>query len=338
MYVAPRPDRRDDPNFALRMALLAAISVGMISFIMPAMPPVLASLPVGMMAGMRKAFDPKKAIGGPVALIVMVWLMSSLLTLLMPWPATFLIAVASLYFVAFYLIQATGNPIGMLILISVGLVSIIGMSSPLALEYLTDTFAEAGIFAMIAIPVLYFILPSASTESMVEEYTPAAGNHVRSALIRAIVLLGLSFWLYSFIDVSNMMMAIAAIFVLCFPTRERLFSEAVQRIKATILGASAAAIALFILTLNSHFFVLIGVIFLVGLFFSSKMMSGPYPPMVYQFGLSVALALIIGALTTQEPAYAALTRVVLTFAGTVVAALLTATLESLFEKPERQAA
>ncbi|MGQ3149202.1 MAG: hypothetical protein ACT6R5_21865, partial [Agrobacterium sp.] len=73
-----------------------------------------------------------------------------------------------------------------------------------------------------------------------------------------------------------------------------------------------------------------------GLFFSTKMMSGRYPPMVYQFSLSVALSLIIGALTTQEPAYAALTRVALTFGGTVIAALLTATLESLFEVSDRQ--
>jgi hypothetical protein len=336
MYVAPRPDYRNDPNFPLRMAFLAAISVAMISFIMPAMPPLLASLPVGLMAGMRKTFDPKKAIGGPLALIVMIWLMSGLLTLLMPWPATFLIAVASLYFVAFYLIQKTGNPIGMLILISVGLVSIIGMNSTAALESLRDTFAEAGIFAMIAIPVLYFVLPPSSHETMAEEYRPANGNHARSAAIRALVLLGLSFWLYSFLDMSNMMMAIAAIFVLCFPTRERLFAEARQRIMATVLGASAAAITLCILTINGHFFMLVGLVFLVGLFFSTKMMSGRYPPMVYQFSLSVALSLIIGALTTQEPAYATLTRVVLTFGGTIVAALTTATLESLLHAWDRR--
>lgn len=336
MHVTPRPERRDDPNFPLRMAVLATISVGMIPFIMPSMPPILASLPIGLMAGMRKAFDPKKAIGGPVALIVMIWLASGLLTLLMPWPAAFVIAVASLYFIGFYLIQSTGNPMGMLVLISVGLTSIIGMNSIAALDSLRDTFAEAGIFTMIAIPILYFLLPPATREMMIEDYTPASGNHVYSALIRAAVLLALSFWLYSFLGASNMMLVIAAIFVLCFPTRERTFAEAWQRVRATIRGASAAGFVLFIMTLNAHFFMLVGLVFLVALYFSSRMMSGRHPPMVYQFSLSVALSLIVGGLTTQEPSHAVLTRVALTFGGTIAAAVVTATLESLLLSPDRQ--
>ncbi len=337
MYVAPRPSRRDDPNFPVRMALLAAISVGLIPFVMPSMPPLMAALPVGLMAGMRKAFDPKKAIGGPVALIGIIWIMSFVLPMFMPWPAAFVLVIGSLYFLAFYIIQRTGNPIGMLILISVSLVSIMGMNSTASLEALRDTFTEAGIVALIAIPVLYLVLPPATGEEMIEEYTPAAGHHLRSAGIRATILLGLSFWLYSFLDMSNMMMAIAAIFVLCFPTRERLFAEAKERVMATLFGAVAAGTALFILTITAHFVVVVGLVFLVALYFASKMMSGRHPPMVYQFSLSVSLSLIVGALTTQEPSYAALTRVVLTFGGTIVAALLTATLESLLnaQSPDR---
>lgn len=331
MYVAPRPSQRDDPNFPVRMALLAAISVSLIPFIMPSMPPLMAALPVGLMAGMRKTFDPKKAIGGPVALITIIWIMSSVLPIFMPWPAAFVLVVGSLYLLAFYLIQRTGNPIGMLILISVSLVSIMAMNSTASLEALRDTFTEAGIVAMIGIPVLYVLLPPATDEAMIEEYEPAGGHHLRSAGIRATVLLGLSFWLYSVLDISNMMMAIAAVFVLCFPTRERLFAEAKERVTATVLGALAAGVALFILTVSAHFIVVVGLVFLVALYFASKMMSGKHPSMMYQFSLSVALSLIVGALTTQEPSYAAFTRVVLTFGGTIVAALLTATLESLLD-------
>ena len=92
MYVSPRPSFRDDPNFPLRMALLAVISVGAIPIVMPSMPALMAALPFGLMAGMRKAFDPKKAIGGPLALIMMIWLASGVLTLLMSWPVAFLTA------------------------------------------------------------------------------------------------------------------------------------------------------------------------------------------------------------------------------------------------------
>lgn len=60
------------------------------------------------------------------------------------------------------------------------------------------------------------------------------------------------------------------------------------------------------------------------------MVNGRSPPMVYQFSLSVMLALTLGALTNQEPVSATLLRVTLTLIGTVGAAYLSALLEILF--------
>ena len=51
--------------------------------------------------------------------------------------------------------------------------------------------------------------------------------------------------------------------------------------------------------------------------------------MVYQFAFSAAVVLVSSSLTTSEPGYAVLTRVVLTLGGAVAAALLTALLENL---------
>ena len=67
-----------------------------------------------------------------------------------------------------------------------------------------------------------------------------------------------------------------------------------------------------------------------GLYFGTRMMTGREPPMVYQFGFSAMLALVGGSLTSSEPGYAVLTRVVLTLAGAMAAVLLTALLEALF--------
>ncbi|MGO4452396.1 FUSC family protein [Phyllobacterium sp. TAF24] len=330
MYIAPRPLVEDDPYFPLRMAVMAAICVGAVPYVMPTMPPLFVALPIGLIAGLRKAFDIKKAIGGPLVLVLTVWLISGILAALMHWPAVFLLAVAGFYFTAFYLIQNTGNPIGMLILVAVGLASIMGMNSVSALESLGDSFLEAGILAVIVIPALYFFIPPVTQVIMKDEYSPSPGDHVRAALIRSSILLVLSFWLYSFIDMSNMMMVIAAIFVLCFPTRQRLFAEAWERIGATIIGACAAGVVLLVITIDEHYLVLIGLTFLMTFYFAHKMMSGCHAPMVYQFSLSVALSLIVGALTTQEPVYAAITRIVLTVVGTMVAALCTAMLETMF--------
>lgn len=59
------------------------------------------------------------------------------------------------------------------------------------------------------------------------------------------------------------------------------------------------------------------------------MLHGKHPSMVYQYALSVALALIAGALSTQDPGYATFTRIVLTLSGAGAAALLVAGLDAL---------
>jgi len=330
MYVVPRPDLNDDPLHAVRLASMAVAAFALIPFVQPAIPPLLVALPVGLMAGMRKAFDPKKAFGGPIAFIVMVWVMSTIVSLTQPLQFLLIAVMGVLYFLGFYLIQKTGNPMGMLLLVVTVLMSVMGMSSTAALEVMRDGFTEACIVAAILIPLLYLIFPPAAKENLVEVYTQSPGPHAASALIRAVVLLVMSFWLYAVIDMSNLMLAVAATFVLVFPTQETFFAEAKERTVATGLGACAAGLILFALTFNAHLPVLLALIFLAGLFFGSRMMRGHYPGMVYQFAFSVTVSLVAGALSTQEPGYAAMSRTLLTLAGAAAAAFATAALEAIF--------
>jgi hypothetical protein len=332
MYVAPRPDPADDPLYAVRLAALAVAAFAAVPFVQPSMPSLFVALPIGLMAGMRKAFDPAKALGGPLALVAMTWLLGEVVEAVRVMPAVLLIVMGLVYFAGFYVVQRTGNPAGMLVVVAGVLMSIIGMSSTAALDTLQDSFLEAGVFSALAIPILHAVIPVRTQARMVEHHEPAKGSHVRGALIRAIVQLLLSLWLYAVVDVSNMILAVAATMVLVFPCRTTLFAEAGERVLATVYGALAATVLLGLFTLAAHFEVLLILVFLQGLTFGSLMMWGRKRSMVYQFSLSVALALVAGALSTQEPSYAALTRVVLTFAGTLVAALLTALLEALFNR------
>ncbi len=105
--------------------------------------------------------------------------------------------------------------------------------------------------------------------------------------------------------------------------------EANQRIRATFYGSAVAIPVLWLFTLSPHLPILLGLIFLGGLWLGSKMLNGPHPSMVYQYAFSVALALIAGALSTQDAGYAILTRVVLTLTGAFVAAFLVALLDAL---------
>lgn len=149
------------------------------------------------------------------------------------------------------------------------------------------------------------------------------------AAIRATVLLGLSFWLYTVMQPSDMMMAVIAAMVLVFPTRRAVFAEARQRVRATFIGSALAAVVLALFTLSTHLPILLGLIFLGGLWLGQKMLYGAQPSMVYQYAFSVALALIAGALSTQDAAYATFTRIVLTLTGAFAAAFAVALLDAL---------
>ena len=203
------------------------------------------------------------------------------------------------------------------------------MNGNATVETLRDGFVQASLVALVLGPLVYFLFPARTTEQHVDEPVPTEGNVTLGAAIRASVLLGMSFWLYTVMQPSDMMMAVIAAMVLVFPTRRAVFFEAQQRIRATLYGAAVAVPVLWVFTLSAHLSILLGLVFLGGLWLGSRMLSGPHPSNVYQYGLSVALALIAGSLSTQDAGYAVFTRIVLTLGGALAAALLVALLDAL---------
>lgn len=329
MYVTPRPNVNDDPLYAVRLATTGMLAYLAIPLLDPALPPIIAALPVGLIAAQRKAFSPAKAVGGPVSMIVMAFAMTWLVEQLRPMPMVYLGAMWLLYFTGFRMILQSGAQAGMLIVIVAVLMSVMGMHGSATVETLRDGFTQASLVTLVIGPLVYLIFPSRTTEQHVDEPVPGGGNVTLGAAIRATVLLALSFWLYSVMQPSDMMMAVIAAMVLVFPTRHAVYFEASQRIRATLQGAAIALGVLWLFTLSQHLPILLGLIFLSGLWFGSRMVRGPHPSMVYQYGYSVALALIAGALSTQEAGYATFTRIVLTLAGAFAAAFLVALLDAL---------
>lgn len=337
MYVAPRPEAVTDPLYAIRLATACAVGFAIIPLVQPAMPAMVPPMLVGMMASMRQTFDPKKAFGAPIALGGMIALMALIFGAARNMPGLLLTLVWIFYFAGFFLVQKTGNPAGMLVAIATAMCSIMAMESPLMLGAIRDGMLQCALFAAILTPCLYAIFPTRSDEILVEVYTPAPGRHLLAAAIRATVLLALTIWLYTIGGAANLILAVAAVFVLVFPTRETLFAEAKERLTGTLMGVAACFGALALVNLSAHFLIVLGAAFLMALGFARRMMDGRHPSMVYQYALSCGAGLMAGALAAQEPGYASYTRIVLTMIGVAVAALATALLEGLFgvhEAPE----
>ncbi|WP_299822085.1 FUSC family protein [uncultured Jannaschia sp.] len=331
MYVTPRPDACDDPHYAVRLGLTGALSYLAVAILAPALPPVVAALPVGLIAAQRRAFNPGRAIGAPVSIIVMVTVFTWAVEQLRPMPLVYVGAMWLTYFGGFLMILRTGAPTGMLILIVAVLMSVMGMNGSATVETMRDGFVQASLVALVLAPLVYWLVPPRTRERHVDAPVPGPGHAATGAAIRASVLMALTFWLYTVMQPSDMMMAMVATMVLVFPTRQAVTSEAMQRVRATLYGG-AAALALTLLalwTLSPHLPVLLGLIFLSGLGFGHLMFTGRQPSMVYQYAFSVVLALVAGALSTQDPGYATFTRIVLTLAGAFAAASAVGLLDAL---------
>lgn len=170
---------------------------------------------------------------------------------------------------------------------------------------------------------------------MLEVYPVGSGARffLRGA-IRGGVLLLLTYWLYTVVDESNMMLAVAAIFVMVFPTRERRWSEARQRIVATLLGGAVALAVLAAASVSAHLLNVLLLVFLGALFLADRMATGRHPPMVYQVALSAMIAIVGATLSAKAPLDTVLLRIALTMGGAISAALLTGLLEALIVDAE----
>jgi Predicted membrane protein len=330
MYVTPRPRREDDPYHAVRLGLAVACGFIAIAWWQPTMPALLVALPLALIASQRKAFNPVRAIGGPIGFMASVYIVAYLVAATREAPAIAMTIIFAIFFLAFYVIRRTGSPAGMLALVAAALMSIGGAQSGPMLVTIRNAMIEAGMLALILSPLLALIVPAAARERHVNPRITAPGHYGVASAIRAFVLLCLCLWLYTVLSLQDMVLAIAAIFPLVFPTRHEAFAEAAERIAATVFGAIAAAIILVIFAHTAHFVVLVGLVFLCGLYFGEKMIEGKRSASVYQFSLSVAVVLVATSLSTAAPGYAATMRIVLTVLGAIGASLAVAVLDAIF--------
>jgi len=333
MYIAPRPLLDDDPHFAVRAALMPLIGLVLAMWLRSPLPMIYPTLMFSLLATNRKAFNPSRVFAAPIVFGGALWIMSGIFVTLQGLPLVLVTVMGTLFFLAFYMIQRTGTAFGMLIIVAGVLMTIMGLGSYTAMDYLRAEMTKAALCSAVVIPVLYALLPPATSELHVDDAGPAFGyGWGTRAAIRTVVLLGYTLFLYTILDFSNMMLAIAGMFVLVHSTRQSIWREAGQRSFSVLLGGLAGLGILAAMQVVGHLFVLMALIFLVTLYFANKMVTGRLPPMAYQDAASVMISLVGSALATSEPGFAFIQRAALTIAGTLVAALAVSILDTLLVK------
>ena len=327
MYVVPRPDFDEDPNFAVRIAVVVGLALVAMIILRPEIPVLSVVFSYTLISGQRKAVHPLGEMLTHSIMLVLIWIIASVVVICRPLPMLLLAIMFLLFTAGFYITRSSGTPLGMIVVLVSALMSVTGLKSQDLIFVFRDSMMMGVAVAMLLTPVVHWLFPANTDEIMERGTSPAWGYHFEGAIIRAVILMGLCFWLYAVLPPSDMMLAVAAIFVLMFPSRETAFNEARNRVVATFYGGIAAVVALWVIGHNGQTSVMILVLMLLALFFAHQMMFGYRDHTLYQYAFSVTLSLVIGALTTQSPASAIMTRVVLTMAGATFAAILAALLD-----------
>lgn len=337
MFVAPRPQIEDDPLFAVRLAIMPTIGFAVGMILQSPMAMLFPIMMFSLMAGNRKAFDPKRAFGAPIAFSAMLWLMSLPVALFYQTPLVLVVIMGAVYFLGFYMIQKTGNAMGMLFIVAAALVSVMSLGSHTAMSYLRSEMTKAALCVALFAPLAYMLLPVKTREINVDRYIPAPENgRVTRALIRAGVMLAFSLYLYTILDFGNVMLGIAGMFILVFTTQGEIWREVGQRSFSVILGGCLSLIILGALTISGHLVVLLSLTFLIVLFLSHKMMTGQLNTMVYQDAASIMISLVGSALGSSDPAFAFLQRAGLTIIGAIIAAVVVSVLDRLLVRTDQR--
>ncbi|MDO5656868.1 MAG: FUSC family protein [Paracoccus sp. (in: a-proteobacteria)] len=332
MYVPPRPSAKDDPLFPARIGALCAAMLVMTQLTAPQMPPLAIALPVGIALGQRGAFNPAKIIGAGLAIPLIAWALSFVFALTREIPWLMVLLAFALNLGGIHLARRNGNPAGMLLTIVVVMLSTMALQHRAMLNIMRDELTSAMLFAVPVLVVLYALLPPKTRRIHLDEVTAPRPDMLPGSVIRAIVLTGFCFWLYAVLPAQDMMLAVAALFPLVFPSPNEMRAEARQRSAGTLLGVLGAGLALAIFTAVPMFVVLLAIFAISGVVFGWLMIHGRAPVLVYQFGLTVLLGVVATALTSASPAQAAISRIALTLGGAMGAVLAIVLLEYLWAR------
>ncbi|MGL4280511.1 MAG: FUSC family protein [Albidovulum sp.] len=208
------------------------------------------------------------------------------------------------------------------------MLSIIAVKNGQLLYLTRDCILQTVALQLVAIPVLYLLIPTRTTALIFPGSIIPEDSDVAASLIRAGVLLALSFTIFTRLPISDIALSIAAVFGMMFPDHDIMFRRVMERIVATFFGAALAVLIALAVGWNGHFIVLIGLVFLACVVIGQKMFDGWYHSAMYQYMIIAMLIVLQTALTTSDWNRAALLRVTLTLLGGGGGAIVVAALES----------
>lgn len=331
MEVLPPPDPREDPLFAVRVAVGLALAFLLVDLLSVPVPLWTPALMVNLLAGQRGAFNPKKVFGAAATIMVVAWAAAGLASLTRADPALHIVTFALVAALGFYLLVVRSNPVGTPLLVFPSILSAMALVSDATLIAMRNSLITTSLSAVVVIPLLYAVFPPRTREAYVPP--PPRQRPQRpfaEVAIRLAVFVPALVPFYYGVDSTSIIYVVIVVFVLGHPEHALRRQEALERVVSTCIGGAAALALLAVLRFQPHVPVLLLLVLLSGLWFAHRMMTGPFSPMTYQFGFSVLVVVVASRLTGRDPFEVVVQRVVLTLAAATAALLLLALLEAVF--------
>lgn len=331
MYIAPNPRPEDDPWFAVRLACMPIIGLMIGTVLMSPMLTIFPTILTSLMAGNRKAFNPGKVFGAPIALGGGLWVMSGIVALTYQSPLLLIATTGLFYFLGFFLIQKTGSPMGMLLIVCTALTAVMGNGTYQAMQLLRDEMSKALLCYALVAPILFMIFPPKTQEMHVDEYipSPSEGMFIRT-LNRTFVLLGVTVLLYTLIPFNNVVLIIGGMYVLVQSAVSEMAREVYIRVRAALSGGAIALLILAAMEISGHLTTLMFLLFLAVLALGHLMLYGPRRALTYQDAATIMISIVGTSLTSSDPDFAYIQRVALTLGGVTGGMLLIVFLDNLF--------
>lgn len=311
---------REDPWFAVRVAFGVTLAFALtdpLNVAMPMMPPVLIA---SLLATSRGAFNIKRTAGAGIAIPVICWLSSALVSLMRDEMLVFMAAMLILTFFVMLLVMHTANRMGLLLLVFPHLLGLLGVKSLDAMAAARDSFVIAGFLSLAIIPLGYLLFPPTTKEIWTETFeAPDFEKPWLEAVIRTAAMAPLMLAFYLWVDVSDMIYIVMALLVLVYPYPHQQKREAVGRIVSTLAGGAVALVVVVLFSLQPNFLIAMIGMFLGVIWFGARMMREPLSAYMHQLGMTVFVVLAAGAATGANPFVSVLDRLALTIGGVAFA-------------------
>lgn len=328
MYVPPRPAIDDDPLLPLRIGAMAVIGLCAIEVFRPSMAPLMAVFPVMIVSNQRGAFNPRGIFLGCAVYGVLAWVLTPVFAWTHNLPVPHMILCFAIFFVGIHMTRQAGAGPGMLIVMITLMTSVLSIKGEVLAHLVRDAVLQTVVLAAVAIPVLYVLIPTRTSERRPITPVRAPDSAVAGSLIRAALLTAMTFTLFTWLPTSDIVLSISAVYVMMFPDHDEMFRRTFERIVATYFGSILGASIALVVGWNGHFIVLAGLVFLFSVYLGDRMFTGWRQPAIYQYIIATMLVILELAFSTNDWSHAAVLRVGLTIFGSGTAAIFAAALET----------